>query len=174
MTNNKSTLAIIWDYDGTLVDSRQKNFNVTRKILATIAGAGIESIAALQSLNAQGTIANTLQGWGVLDHFRHIVGYEQVDYARQKPAPDGMLRCLEKLTKLTNGAVFYVGDHEVDARCASNANKVLSENGVDIKILCIGAFYGTGHDDSDWMIKPDFKAQTTREIAHIIQEFSQI
>ena len=30
--------AVIWDFDGTLVDTRQKNFNVTRALVERIKG----------------------------------------------------------------------------------------------------------------------------------------
>jgi HAD superfamily hydrolase (TIGR01549 family) len=42
--------AVIWDYDGTLVDSRQKNFNVTKKILKKIAG-DYSGFQVLSSIN---------------------------------------------------------------------------------------------------------------------------
>jgi HAD superfamily hydrolase (TIGR01549 family) len=51
-SKNKShnTFLIIWDYDGTLFDTREKNFNVTKKIIARIKG-DITSFSALESVN---------------------------------------------------------------------------------------------------------------------------
>jgi phosphoglycolate phosphatase-like HAD superfamily hydrolase len=51
MTSNKKILAIIWDYDGTLVDSRRKNLNVTRKIVSKILKGDPSEIPALSSLS---------------------------------------------------------------------------------------------------------------------------
>ena len=42
--------AIIWDYDGTLVDTHIKNLNVTRKIIEHITGKKPENI---QSMNTR-------------------------------------------------------------------------------------------------------------------------
>ena len=33
MKDKNNVCAVIWDYDGTLVDTKQKNFNVTKKII---------------------------------------------------------------------------------------------------------------------------------------------
>ena len=41
--------AIIWDYDGTLVDTRVKNLNVTRKIINDLTGLDANSFSVLQS-----------------------------------------------------------------------------------------------------------------------------
>jgi HAD superfamily hydrolase (TIGR01549 family) len=238
MTKNRNTLAVIWDYDGTLADTLQKNLNVTRKIIEKIAGVSAEKISALQSLekyteanknatnwrdlyvtvyglsqeqtneagklwteyqlsdktptpfyngidkvlrnlqhlphgivsqNAQTNIAKVLREWGLLNYFSYIVGYEEVDFEKQKPEPDGILMCLEKIAGLTSGVVFYIGDHEVDMKCALKANKTFKENNLDINVVSIGAFYGAHHDDSDWTIKPDYTAKTTEDIIHIIK-----
>lgn len=48
--NTEKICAVIWDYDGTLVDSRQKNLNVTRKIVAKIINGDPTEIPALSSL----------------------------------------------------------------------------------------------------------------------------
>ncbi|MFQ5863861.1 MAG: HAD family hydrolase [bacterium] len=237
---NNKIRAIIWDYDGTLADTRQKNLNVTKKIIEKVTGTSAEKIAALQSLekydqahrnatnwrelymtvyglskeqtddagklwaeyqlrdntptpfydgieevlinlnwlphgivsqNAQTNIANVLQTRGLLDYFGYIVGYEQVDFEKQKPEPDGVLMCLEKIAELTSGFVFYIGDHEVDVKCALNANEVFRKNGLDINVVSIGASYGFKHDDSGWTIKPDYEAKTTHDIINIIQNF---
>lgn len=42
--------AIIWDYDGTLVDTRAKNFNVTKRIMQHLLGVKPSEYPALQSL----------------------------------------------------------------------------------------------------------------------------
>ena len=41
--------AIIWDYDGTLVDTRVKNLNVTRKIIKDLTGQDTASFPVLRS-----------------------------------------------------------------------------------------------------------------------------
>lgn len=49
-SNGNSISAIIWDYDGTLVDSREKNLNVTRRIVERVAGVEPTRFPALQTL----------------------------------------------------------------------------------------------------------------------------
>jgi phosphoglycolate phosphatase-like HAD superfamily hydrolase len=47
---NTNIRAIIWDYDGTLVDTRHKNLNVTRNIIESIIEAGVKEFSALRSV----------------------------------------------------------------------------------------------------------------------------
>ena len=42
--------AVIWDYDGTLVDSRQKNLSVTRKIVEKITNRSADEFPMLTDL----------------------------------------------------------------------------------------------------------------------------
>ena len=240
MTSNKKILAIIWDYDGTLVDSRQKNLNVTRKIVSKILKGNPSEIPALSSLsnyhqanikaanwrefykesfgltgeqtdnagrmwtefqikdhtpiplmngvedviyslnkypqgivsqNSRSNIIRYLKGNNLLSYFKDIVGYEEVKMERQKPFPDGLLLCIERLTNYKPGVVIYIGDHETDVRCVVNANKILSEKKKDIKIVSIGAFYGFNVDTSDWSVLPDYKIQSAGVILDIVSNF---
>jgi len=47
---DKSTKAIIWDYDGTLVDTGPKNLNVTRRIVKKVTGNDYDIYPAIQNL----------------------------------------------------------------------------------------------------------------------------
>lgn len=42
--------AVVWDFDGTLVDTRQKNLNVTRTLVELVRGVAADSCEALRSL----------------------------------------------------------------------------------------------------------------------------
>lgn len=124
------------------------------------------------SQNSRQSIANALQKSGLLDHFGCIVGYEEVDFDKQKPEPDGLLLCMNQLISSTpKGYVFYIGDHEVDVTCAANANQVLQKKGLDTRIRSIAAFYGCERDDADWKVKPDYRARNARDIIEIVQNF---
>ena len=48
---NSKIKAIVWDYDGTLVDSRIKNLNVTRKIIEKATGKNYCDFPALDNLS---------------------------------------------------------------------------------------------------------------------------
>ncbi len=239
--NSGKVLAIIWDYDGTLVDSRQKNLNVTKKIVARILKGSPTDIPALSSLNnyhqahikatnwrefykdsfglteeqtddagrmwtgfqledqtsiplidgvkeaiislrrfpqgivsqnSRSIIANYLEDNNLMSYFDEIIGYEQVDLKRQKPYPDGLLMCIERLMDSGTGYVLYVGDHETDVQCALNANNILSETNQQIKIMSIGAFYGFNVDTSGWNEMPDYQIKNASDIKGIVNSFN--
>ena len=179
MIGTRPVTAVIWDYDGTLVDSRAKNWGITRNIVRHFTGADPDTIEALSSLgaytralhrnhdwrhlyatefgmseetmseagrlwteyqladdtvaavydgvesalgelsnlphgivsmNSKDNIERSLANEGLLDHFELVIGYEEVSAARQKPAPDGLLMCLNRLTGMASGHVkahFY-------------------------------------------------------------------
>lgn len=44
--------AIIWDFDGTLLDTREKNLNVTRALIAEVKGVDPDSLPSLRSVAA--------------------------------------------------------------------------------------------------------------------------
>jgi len=229
--------AIIWDYDGTLVDTRHKNLNVTKKIIASTTKTDASKFPALQSLenydianrrtsnwrelyrqefnlnenqideagrmwttyqlnddteavfyegletvinelsefphgivsqNSRSSIARHLEKKHIRSFFKHIVGYEEVDLKKQKPEPDGLLSCMEKLSALKPGYVCYIGDHETDVLCARAANRALQENNVKVKIFSIGACYDNVTDTSTWIVRPDFEAERVEDILKIV------
>ena len=237
MNSNKSLHAIIWDYDGTLADTRHKNLNVTRRIVEQITGKSPIQYPALKSLSNYSLAINNTANWrdlykrefrltdkqtdeagnlwteyqledktqvsiyegirevlkalerfphGIVsqnshhvinrrlvegeltDYFGSVIGYEEVEFARQKPHPDGLIKCIEELTRLKPGNVLYVGDHETDTLCALNANQTFRAKNIGIEIISVGAFYGTDIDDTNWNTKPHIKVRSTKEILDII------
>jgi len=235
--SNTNINAIIWDYDGTLVDTRHKNLNVTKKIIANTTKTDASTFPALQSLekydianrrtsnwrelyrrefnltenkideagrmwtsyqlndhteavfyegietviselaefphgivsqNSRSNIVQHLEKKHIRSFFKHIVGYEEVDLKKQKPEPDGLLSCMEKLSALKSGYVCYIGDHETDVLCVRAANRALQENNVKVKIFSIGACYDTGADTSNWNVRPDFEAERVEDILKIV------
>lgn len=239
---NNTINAVIWDYDGTLVDTWRKNLSVTQKIVKRITGRETNEHAALQSLqqyilanrrtrnwrelyqvefkmnasqtdeagklwteyqlqdqtatpffediptvlkslmfvphgivsqNSKLNIVNSLKKEKLDEHFKSVVGYEEVALQKQKPEPDGLMICLEELTQLSPGVIFYIGDHEVDIECASKAKTLLNENGLNIKLLSIGVAYGDYSDNVEWKTEPDFIAKQPTDIIHILERFSK-
>ena len=237
--SNTNINAIIWDYDGTLVDTWHKNMNVTKKILESTTKKDASKFPALQSLenyyqanrktsnwrelyrqefnltenqideagrmwtayqlydnteadfyegieavindlaefphgivsqNSRSSIVQHLEKKHIRSFFKHIVGYEEVDLKKQKPEPDGLLSCMEKLSALKPGYVCYIGDHETDVLCVRAANRALQENNVKVKIFCIGACYDTGTDTSTWNVRPDFEAHKVEDILEIVDK----
>lgn len=236
---NPSLSAVLWDYDGTLADTRRRNYNVVRKILADVTSrplddfpalrspeiydrvnrgyanwrqlyreefgftedetdsvgrlwteyqlsddtpapvfAGIETVLGalsatphgIVSMNGRLQIHRSVQEAGLAHHFRWIVGWEDVDIRRQKPEPDGLLSCLERLAERGDGLVMYVGDHETDVRCAANANRELERQGRRARIITVAACF-TGSDDArGWSSRPDYIADHPSAIIEIAEE----
>jgi len=234
--------AIIWDYDGTLVDTHIKNLNVTRKIIKQITGKEPENVPALADLNNYRIVTKKAENWrtlyknefnlneneideagklwsefqlkdeteapfyngivdviktlknyphgivsqnsreniiqflqknNMLEYFISILGYEEVKSHKQKPEPDGLLQCISELVPLRSGTVIYIGDHETDIRCALNANKVCENNGSNIRVISIGAFYDTDNNISNWKVQPDFAAERVENIIEIVRMINE-
>ncbi|MEP7373020.1 MAG: HAD family hydrolase [Chitinophagaceae bacterium] len=228
--------AVIWDYDGTLVDTRQKNLDVTKEIVFEVLNKSHEKFPALLnlenyekanagsanwrelysreflmneeqtnyagslwtkyqllhttrlelylglreiirelgnkcqqgivSLNSHANIRNSLSHNNVEKFFSAVIGYEEVDFSKQKPDPDGLLKCITHLgLQATTGTIVYIGDHETDAHCAFNTNKVLGKK----KIVSIGALYEKEQAHGSWNYQPDHIAFTTGQITEIIE-----
>jgi phosphoglycolate phosphatase-like HAD superfamily hydrolase len=231
-----SACAIIWDYDGTLVDSRHRNLSVNRSIIEGLAGRSWQDFEALHSIedydaavarctnwrdfyqnefglsedmlesagrmwtrqqltdvtpvepfagvpqtlealgrlphgivsqNSRAIITATLGSLGLDGRFEQILGYEEVAPGRQKPAPDGLLDCIERLIPAGTATVFYVGDHPTDAMCAARARREIAARGRDVRIWSIAALYG-GELPDGWPEAPDFQALTPEDIVTIV------
>ncbi len=217
--------AIIWDYDGTLVDTRYKNLTVTRQIVERITGHPFTDFPVLNSLahyeavtrvatnwremyheqydmtpeqvdragwlwtelqladgthvpiftgiaetlnalrhfphgivsqNARSNIVHALQAHGIDRHFDCIIGFEEVDIRQQKPEPDGLLHCIERLTVGEPGIVLYVGDHDTDFKCAHNAHQRLQEQNSSVRVISIGASYAFPATPHHWTRMPEY------------------
>jgi len=235
---NKDIKAIIWDYDGTLVDTRQKNLNVTRNIIKDISGRNPDEISILDdankyhlitmqsanwrelyqdvfqlseeqineagslwtdyqigddtpvtvfdgikqgisalgdipqgivSQNSKSNVCHHLEREDLLQYFRYVVGYEEVEIDKQKPEPDGLINCIEKLIDSKSGVIFYIGDHETDIQCVMNANIILQST--DLNIFSIGAHYGSDLDGSLWNLQPDYEARRVQDVFNIITDY---
>jgi HAD superfamily hydrolase (TIGR01549 family) len=240
LADHRQLRAIIWDFDGTLVDTRQKNMNVNRQIVGAITGQPWQRFSVLESVAAYDTAQQSFANWrefyrrgigltedeidragamwtelqlidttpascfegigaaldrlqgaavhgivsqnsrqnieemlavvGLLHYFEHIVGYEEVGTQRQKPAPDGLLMCIERLTNSTAGTVLYVGDHETDVRCGRRANRALAERQIRQHVVTVGAFFESEGSDGSWSVRPDYRASSPADIVTIVEE----
>jgi HAD superfamily hydrolase (TIGR01549 family) len=225
-------LAVIWDFDLTLVDTRRRNLNVSRRLIKEQTGRdpddfpalrsvgaydaahrltrnwqefyrqafsfsqeeieasaelwtryqleddtpapvidGIEkALIALQSLphgivsqNARLSIEAQIKAAGIGDYFSHIVGYEDVELNRQKPAPDGLLQCLEHLVNGASGTVLFVGDHETDMICGQRANQSLVEREAGVSVATVAALF-VDQEISGWRVEPDYCATSPHDL----------
>ncbi len=236
---NESIKAIIWDYDGTLVDTRLKNYNVTKKIIKDITGCDPTKFPVLQSVgkyvlanyisenwremyrrefsfnedqidyagklwtpyqlndrtpvpfingipeviqtlktfpqgivsqNSKNGIIQQLGNNHLTEFFSCIIGYEEIGLNKQKPEPDGLLLCIEKLTSSHSGYIVYIGDHETDMICAHKASQRIQNSKPGLNLFTIGAFYGFFTNDSSWSFKPDFIIKKPEDIIKVIHK----
>jgi len=63
MAISSNLRAIIWDYDGTLVDTRQKNLNVTRKIIENISGRSANEFSILEGVETHHPVTMKSSNW---------------------------------------------------------------------------------------------------------------
>ncbi len=230
------TTVVLWDYDGTLVDSREKNLRINRVIIGRITGRPATQWEALSSLeaydrawtrhanwreiyrgefgfseeeidragrlwtelqlrdpetppvfdgiagvlaglahlrhgivsqNGRANIRSGLEKGGISRHFDVVIGYEEVDPERQKPHPEGLLRCFELLGGTNPGRLFFIGDHETDTLCAERARQQLVRLASDVEVVSIAAFYGI-EPAAPWAVQPDHVAHRPAEVLEIV------
>ena len=71
--------AVIWDYDGTLIDTSQKNFNVTRKIIEFVTDNPAEYYDCMKALDNYNAANSQAHNWRYLyKNFFHF-SEDQID-----------------------------------------------------------------------------------------------
>ena len=117
MNTTKNILAVIWDYDGTIVDTRIKNLNVSRKIIDNISEAGWNNFPVLQTLENYHTAHTKATNWR--EFYKQCFGFNdtQIDEAGrmwtgyqledQTPIPliDGVEDAVKSLQSFPQGIV---------------------------------------------------------------------
>jgi phosphoglycolate phosphatase-like HAD superfamily hydrolase len=231
--------AILWDYDGTMVNSVPKNISVTRSIIDEVAprlsgihmpdalnspskyqvanhaaenwrdlyvnfyGLSIEEADAagplwrfhqlnnktpvtafdgivdtvkslshvpqgICSQNAADNIQRVLSDYDIDHHIDQIVGYDDVPYSSQKPAPDSGLLCLKRMfPSIDSITMLYIGDHEADTVFAHNIQKRL---GTQATVLSVAVTYSGAKPDS-WTRKPDWIIDTPAQLVEHLSHF---
>lgn len=123
------------------------------------------------SQNSRGSIIRQLEQSELLPFFKYIVGYEEVDFRKQKPNPEGLMKCINKLSLPESGCIFYIGDHITDVQCADRANRILEDSRPGIQIISIGAYYHSENNRSTWPIHPDFEIYRVEDIIDIVKNY---
>jgi HAD superfamily hydrolase (TIGR01549 family) len=137
----EDVLAVIWDYDGTLVDTRLKNFNVTKRILKQIAGEEISSSPLLQSLDEYSLAHLKTSNWR--EFYKNNFGFseQQIDevgsmwtkYQLDDESPvqfiDGVEKVIIKLERYSQGIVSQNSRDQII--------RSLDQSGVSSYIKCI-------------------------------------
>ena len=235
-------IAVIWDYDGTLVDTRFKNLSVQKKLIRLVTGKTEDEFPALKSVanyqvlqdkiinwqdqyrnhfgmtesqvaqagklwselqsldttdtplyiglktvlektstipqgvfsqNSKQQIINTLDKHGVINFFREIIGYEDLTSKEQKPAAEGLIKIIYKLSPEDSGIVLFIGDHITDFKCVINTNEYYRINCSDTYVYSVGVNYTAETDPGKWEIKPDFIIDQPSDLLQIITKLSK-
>ncbi|MBI2729430.1 MAG: HAD family hydrolase [Sphingobacteriales bacterium] len=112
--------AIIWDYDGTLVDTRQKNLNVTRSIISAVTGKPADMFPVLNSVAVYDEANMKSANWRELYKTEFNLTDEQTIYA-------GSLWTEYQL--LDNTVInFFIGINEVIHSLSFYKHGIVSQN----------------------------------------------
>jgi HAD superfamily hydrolase (TIGR01549 family) len=120
------------------------------------------------SQSARSNIERCLGENDLARFFACIIGYQEVPLRSQKPAPDGLLLCIQHLRARPPGRVFYLGDHETDILTARNANQALDSAGTGIQIVTIAVAFSAEHAGAGWTCAPDHIARKPQDISRIV------
>ena len=87
MMPNYPLKAIVWDFDGTLADTRKRNLNVNRRIVQELTGRDWQEVAALSSVEAYLAAWNRVDNWHELYTTAFGLDSGQLEAAGQRWAP---------------------------------------------------------------------------------------
>jgi phosphoglycolate phosphatase-like HAD superfamily hydrolase len=117
MTAHRRLCAVLWDFDGTLVDTRARNLQVNRRIIGRITGRPWAEFAVLRSQEDYDAAQRAATNWR--EFYRDNIGLDdaRIDRAGERWAPsqledstpvplaDGVAEALERLDGLPQGIV---------------------------------------------------------------------
>ncbi len=127
MMNINTDSVIIWDFDGTLVDTSIKNYRVTQQIVTKISGKPVQSFPALNSLVEYKAANARSQNWRLLYNNEFRFNNREIDQAGRlwteyqladdiKPTLlDGIETALKQLCGLSQGIVSQNGKDNIKA-----------------------------------------------------------
>jgi HAD superfamily hydrolase (TIGR01549 family) len=127
--------AVLWDFDGTMADTRARNLSVNRRIVEEMTGTPWRDVAALSSLEAYDAAWARVRNWQELYTAALGLTLEQCEMAAQRWAPyqlgdptavplvDGLAETLVRLRRLPQ-AVVSQNDRAI-------IEQVLKASGID-------------------------------------------
>jgi len=117
--------AFIWDFDGTLADTRARNYQIVRRLLADVSGGRLERFPAVATAEAYERIQRRHVNWR--DLYRREFGFsdEETDrlgarwsaYQASEPTParvfDGLPEVFAALARAAHGVVSQNAQSEI-------------------------------------------------------------
>ena len=114
------------------------------------------------SANSTNNIRQVLDGHGLDSAFQSVIGYEDLPHHEQKPAPDGGLKCLQKIFGQTQGkTIIYVGDHIADVLFARGLGERLGPSNTVISVVVTYS----GAKPDQWREQPDEVIESPSDLA---------
>lgn len=87
MLNSYPLKAVLWDFDGTMADTRERNLSVNRRIFEEVTGRPWNAVAALTSVEAYDAAWSRVGNWQELYIEAFGLDREQLAAAAQRWAP---------------------------------------------------------------------------------------
>jgi phosphoglycolate phosphatase-like HAD superfamily hydrolase len=127
MNGRAPVTAILWDFDGTLADTRHKNLSVNRRIVSEVSGRRWPDFAALRTIEAYDEAVRRAANWREL--YRANFGFSDLECDRaasvwasyqlqdSTPAPlfEGLPEVVRELADLPQGIVSQnARDHIIE------------------------------------------------------------
>jgi HAD superfamily hydrolase (TIGR01549 family) len=124
---SEDPVAVIWDFDGTIVDSRRKNLNVTRAIVRDVTGRDPDTIPALADVPSYQAALMRHANWRVfygrelgldeagVDDAGALWAEMQLADATEAPVFDGIGEVVEGLADIPQGIVSQNGRGIIEA-----------------------------------------------------------
>jgi len=118
------------------------------------------------SANATQNIRRVLHENGIGTAFGSVVGYEGLPHHRQKPAPDGGLKCLGELFgKVRDIDVICIGDHLADVLFARGLAHRLGPSSTVVSMVVTHS----GAEPHRWRAQPDLVIGDPSMLVDLIQ-----
>lgn len=119
--------ALIWDFDGTLVDTRRRNLAVTREIVERVSGRGASEFRHLASLERYEQLNRRVANWREMYRDAFGFGEEEIDRAGRLwtehqlrsdvPTPmfPGVAEALPRMPEVPQGIVSQNARENIEA-----------------------------------------------------------
>ena len=118
------------------------------------------------SANSTSNIRQVLDDHRITSSFQSVIGYEDLPYHEQKPAPDGGLKCLQDIFGHVQGkTIIYIGDHIADVMFARGLGERLEPSNT---VISVAVTY-SGADPERWSEQPDEVIESPLELAAWIE-----
>ena len=126
------------------------------------------------SQNGAEIILRSLHSHGIEKYFGSIIGYDDVPFDGQKPAPDAFFACLDRLgISERNRRFVYIGDHSVDVAFGKNAESVLKKDFPKAEVICVAIHHPGLYSEDDPRFLPDFTANNSEELFAVLKKLDE-